>query len=283
MTKVQVNLTQNRDKQGAYKKISEAQKRLPWVRKKWLAFLQVSDKRLASRAEIDFQQDELTIHHLECRITQHEKKILEIQSRIKKTRLQVKRENLQLDITRKNQEILYFRRHLLDLKKCCRQWVKKLQQEKQCRKRMLSGREHQIELDKILKLPLILAVDIDANKKALQVYTDTIYISYGKKLYEIGMFRITFCFRSPEILFVNLCSTHPFNCYHHPYVRNGSFCFGQHRDFVYNTLDKFEFSAAIQFILTALQTAAGDNTEAIAEWKDVTDEGRHCRKSKSAH
>lgn len=131
-------------------------------------------------------------------------------------------------------------------------------------------REFALEFNKFRKIPHIEAVEI-ANEE-IRIYTDTIYISYEDKKYEIGDFLIRFGTEKNGFIKVkNLCNTSTLDK-DHPYsynTRDQSFCFGDLSGYVATLLKQKDYFSLIIVILQALQSNEGDNPEIVKRWKEV--------------
>ncbi len=109
----------------------------------------------------------------------------------------------------------------------------------------------------------------------IRVYTDTIYIKWYGRKYEIGNFLIKIDTKERNtdrvISIENLCNTS--DCgRHHPYGYEDSdeFCFGNMDDELERLFDESDYLTMIEVILKALQTAEGDDSRyLIKKWKRV--------------
>jgi len=109
----------------------------------------------------------------------------------------------------------------------------------------------------------------------IMVYTDTIYITWYRRKYEIGNFLIKIDTKkssaSDAIGIENLCNTS--DCgRHHPYTSDEygeDFCFGNMGDELEDLFEEGDFLTMIEVILKAFQTAKGDSTYLIKKWKRV--------------
>jgi len=130
--------------------------------------------------------------------------------------------------------------------------------------------ELEMEFDRLLKIPLVKAVKVQ--KREIKVFTDTIYITYKGRKYEIGNFLIRIGTTGEGyIKIINLCNTS--NCgRHHPYSSNrgeDTICFGNLTGSIDQLLVERDYLSLIIVILQALQTARGDNPQRVKQWKRV--------------
>jgi len=136
--------------------------------------------------------------------------------------------------------------------------------------RIKEEKEFALEFNKLRKIPHVEAVEVVDEE--IRVYTDTIYISYQEKKYEIGDFLIRLTTkRNRPIKIENLCNTSTRN-QHHPYgYRDSSFCFGHLSNYVTKLLEQKDYFSLTVVILQVLQSNEGDAPEAVKFWKEVKD------------
>jgi len=129
-----------------------------------------------------------------------------------------------------------------------------------------SAADYLKDFEQLRALPHVAAIEIVDD--LLTIYSDTIYIEYQQARYEIGIFAIFIRMATESLSLRNLCTTHP-RGYDHPYAQRDSFCWGSLRDPINNALREKQYAVAVQYIIQALQSAAGDNPQAVTEWKKV--------------
>lgn len=122
------------------------------------------------------------------------------------------------------------------------------------------------DFERLLNLSYVRAVDVGSS--LLDVYTDTVFIDYNGKRYEIGMFQISIDMFQNSIRLQNFTSTHP-EGHHHPYG-DSNLCWGSLTTPIRNALAGKEYTAAAQYIIQALHSAEGDHPEYVKEWKEVS-------------
>lgn len=122
------------------------------------------------------------------------------------------------------------------------------------------------DFERLLNLSYVRAVDVCSS--LLDVYTDTVFIDYKGKRYEIGMFQISIDMFQNSIRLQNFTSTHP-GGYYHPYG-DSNLCWGSLTTPIRNALAGKEYTAAVQYIIQALHSAEGDHPERVKEWKEVS-------------
>lgn len=128
------------------------------------------------------------------------------------------------------------------------------------------------QFDEILAFPLIKGIEVVGNE--INIFTDTIFIDYKgqdeffKGRYEIGSFRIRFNisgYPNPDIR--NLTNTSIAKD-GHPYG-DGSVCFGNIKQYIYDALKAKNFVLATLLVLQSLQTGEGDSPGNLKYWKKV--------------
>ncbi|MCK4800339.1 hypothetical protein KAS31_05150 [Candidatus Parcubacteria bacterium] len=127
------------------------------------------------------------------------------------------------------------------------------------------------EFEKILRLPLVKAIEITNKSNVVNIYTKKIYINYNGKVFEIGNFLISLNIRYYSNEIRNLTNTTHYDR-HHPYNGNDfstSFCFGKTNNMINDSLRENNIFLVTTLILQALQTGGGDSTEEIDYWKRV--------------
>lgn len=153
-------------------------------------------------------------------------------------------------------------RKLAKAQKKLTEWKKGIQARKE--KSRLGYLKDFEELQNLLHVKAVKVID-----SGLHVYTDTVFIVYDSKKYEIGMFRIVIDMHHDTVRGIeNLCSTHP-NGNYHPYGSGEHFCLGNLSHPVGNALRAKEYAVAVQYILKAIHSAEGDNPQKVKEWKEV--------------
>lgn len=126
------------------------------------------------------------------------------------------------------------------------------------------------DFEKLRRFSLVKAVEVCGTD--IRVFTNTIFIEFEEKRYEIGNFLIKIDTQQRTLGAVtieNLCNTS--DCgRHHPYGDDvGGYCFGNIQDQLEELLEERDYLTVIVVILQALQTAQGDSTEKIQNWKEV--------------
>jgi hypothetical protein len=126
--------------------------------------------------------------------------------------------------------------------------------------------KYQQEFDRVLKLPEVQTARIDG--RWLEIYTDVIYIKRFQVKFKIGIFKIRMRLDGTDIWVYNLCTTNPSGA-DHPYGSGGGFCWGGLQYAITTAMQNKEFAVATVHVLQALQSARGDNQNAVAKWQKV--------------
>lgn len=137
-------------------------------------------------------------------------------------------------------------------------------------KSLVKGKEREEFAEKIKQILRIKHVEaVDCTDNLIRVYTDMIYIRYGKARYKIGILEIIISLEEHCVRVHNLCSTHP-QRRSHPYGSYGDICFGATSGPMVQALHDKEYAIAVTYILQSLQSASGDAPHRVTEWKKVS-------------
>lgn len=130
------------------------------------------------------------------------------------------------------------------------------------------GKEYLREIELLMKLKHVKAIEI--RDTVLLVYTDTLFVQYDKKIYELGIFELRIGLFLPHVVGVyNLASTHP-QGKDYPYGSEGRFCFGDLTDTISTALQKGEFAAAVEYMIQSISHINPGEGRKIEGWKEVT-------------
>ena len=127
------------------------------------------------------------------------------------------------------------------------------------------GTREDIVFANLLRMPQI--KDIVFEDRLLVVTTHEIVVTYKRKKYPIGEFRITINFPDGYTNFTNL--THKINDYDHPHVFNGSPCYGNIYTEVSRCLTTCEVGVLIPLLIQFLESVTeGDWYTHVDNWSE---------------
>ncbi len=135
--------------------------------------------------------------------------------------------------------------------------------------------EFGFEFDKLLELPMVSAIEI--TDEEIQVYTNTVYMKYRGRRYEIGDFLIRII--DTDLIIENLRNTnsfesspyHPIMGYHHPYIESsGQFrCLDYFNSYIARLCVQREYFPLVVSVLEALQSVVEPAIRDVRLWKEV--------------
>lgn len=110
---------------------------------------------------------------------------------------------------------------------------------------------HHEEFRRLIDLPDVREVEVSDD--VLCVFTDTIYVEYRGKQYEVGDFRIDVHFEG-YVMARNLRNRGRDPLYDHPHIKDGAICMGNIREGIVKLIAEYQFSVVAQIMIDFLRT-----------------------------